>query len=97
MVLGLLRVELFLPENGSLKEKRYYLRSIKDRVRSYYNVSVAEIDHHELWQRSSLAFVCVAGDRSIAENTINGVKKFLEKHYPELILDLKVDYTYYKD
>ncbi|MCS6999254.1 MAG: DUF503 domain-containing protein, partial [Aquificaceae bacterium] len=48
MVLGLLRVELFLPENGSLKEKRYYLRSIKDRVRSYYNVSVAETDHHEL-------------------------------------------------
>ena len=56
MVLGILRVELFLPENGSLKEKRHLIRSIKDKVRSSLNVSVAEVDHHDLWQRASLAF-----------------------------------------
>ncbi len=92
MVLGVLRVNFFFPENGSLKEKRQYLRSIKDKVRASFNVSVAEIEHHELWQRSSLAFVCVAGDREIAEDTINKVKRLLERHYPEFLLDLKVEF-----
>ncbi len=92
MVLGLLRVELFFPENGSLKEKRHYVRSIKDRIRASYNVSVAEVDHHDLWQRSSLAFACLAHERSIAEQTLTGVKKLLEKHYPEFILELKSEY-----
>lgn len=92
MVLGLLKVELFFPENGSLKEKRHYLRSIKDRVRSSYNVSVAEVDYHDLWQRSSLAFACLAYERSIAESTLLSVKKLLEKHYPEFILDLRIEY-----
>ncbi|MFN7064865.1 MAG: DUF503 domain-containing protein [Aquificaceae bacterium] len=91
MVLGILKVDLFFPENGSLKEKRYYLRSIKDKVRSSFNVSVAEVDHKDLWQRSSLAFVCVAGDREIAEDTINKAKKLLERSYPEFLLDLKIE------
>lgn len=93
MVLGILRVELFFPENGSLKEKRYYIRSIKDKVRSSLNVSVAEVDHQELWQRSSLAFACIAHERHLAEDTLNGVKKLLEKHYPEFLLELKMDFV----
>ncbi len=94
MVLGLLRVELFFPENGSLKEKRHYLRSIKDKVRSSFNISVAEVDHHDLWQRSSLAFVCVSHERSLVENTLNGVRKLLEKYYPDFILELKSEYLF---
>ncbi|MCS7171616.1 MAG: DUF503 domain-containing protein [Aquificaceae bacterium] len=92
MVLGILTVELFFPENGSLKEKRYYIRSMKDKVKSSFNVSVAEVDHHDLWQRSSLAFVCVAGEKSIAESTLSGVKKLLNRHYPEFLLELKMEF-----
>ncbi|MCS7261941.1 MAG: DUF503 domain-containing protein [Aquificaceae bacterium] len=92
MVLGVLRAELFFHESSSLKEKRQYLRSIKDKVRSSLNVSVAEVDHQDLWQRSSLAFVCVAGDRPIAENTLDRVKKLLERHYPELLLEVKTEF-----
>ncbi|MCS6998605.1 MAG: DUF503 domain-containing protein [Aquificaceae bacterium] len=92
MVLGILRVELFFPENGSLKEKRHYLRSIKDKVRSSANVSVAEVDYQELWQRSSLAFACVAGEKNIAEDTLNCVRKLLERYYPDCLLELKVEF-----
>lgn len=92
MVLGILRAELFFPENGSLKEKRHYIKSIKDKVRSSLNVSVAEVDYQELWQRSSLAFACVANERHLAEDTLNGVKKLLERHYPELLLELKMEF-----
>ncbi len=92
MVLGVLRVEFFFPENGSLKEKRHYLRSVKDKVRSSFNVSVAEVDYQDLWQRSSLAFVCVAGEREIAEEVLMKVRKLLERYYPEFLLDLKMDF-----
>ncbi len=92
MVLGILRVELFFPENGSLKEKRHFIRSIKDKVRSSLNVSVAEVDHHDLWQRASLAFVCVAGERTIAEETLVKTKNLLERFYPEFLLDLKMEF-----
>ncbi len=94
MVLGVLRVELFFPENGSLKEKRHYLRSIKDKVRSSFNVSVAEVDYQDLWQRASLAFVCVAGEREIAEDVLIKVRKLLERYYPEFLLDLKMDFLW---
>ncbi|MCS6957849.1 MAG: DUF503 domain-containing protein [Aquificaceae bacterium] len=92
MVLGVLKVELFFPENNSLKEKRQYVRSIKDKVRSSFNVSVAEVEYQELWQRTSIAFACVASERSIAEDTLSRVKKLLERHYPEFLLDLKLDF-----
>ncbi|RMH79916.1 MAG: DUF503 domain-containing protein [Acidobacteria bacterium] len=92
MVLGILSVELFFPENGSLKEKRQYLRSIKDRVRSSLNVSVAEIDHHELWQRAQLAFACVAVEKAIAEDTIQKAIKLLDRHYPEFIIGMQTNY-----
>ncbi|RMH02345.1 MAG: DUF503 domain-containing protein [Aquificota bacterium] len=92
MVISLLSVELYFPENGSLKEKRQYLRSIKDKVRASFNVSVAEVDYHDLWQRSKLAFVCVAVDRASAEEVLKGVVKFLERYYSDFILDVKVDY-----
>lgn len=92
MVLCVLIVELYFPENGSLKEKRQFIRSIKDKVRSSFNISVAEVDYHELWQRSKLAFVCVGVDKASAEEVIKGVIKLLDKHYPEFILDMRVDY-----
>ena len=52
MVVGVLRLTLFLPENHSLKGKRQVLRAIKDRVRNKFNVSIAESDSHDLWQRA---------------------------------------------
>lgn len=92
MVLGILRVDFFFPENGSLKEKRQYIRSIRDKVRSSFNVSVAEVDYQDLWQRSSLAFVCVAGEKAIAEEVLINVKRLLERYYPEFLLDLRMDF-----
>lgn len=92
MVLAVLRAEFFFPENGSLKEKRQFIRSIKDRARSSFNVSVGEVDHQDLWQRAGLAFVSVAADKSIAEDTIVKVKKMLEKNYPEFLLHVKVEF-----
>ena len=54
MVVGIMRLTLFLPENHSLKGKRQVLRAIKARVRNKFNVSIAESDDHDMWQRAEL-------------------------------------------
>ncbi|MFN3813019.1 MAG: DUF503 domain-containing protein [Aquificaceae bacterium] len=91
MIVGVLKVEFFFPENGSLKEKRYYLRSLKDRLKNL-NVSVAEIDHQDLWQRSKLAVVCASVDFSSAQDMISKTKNFIEKAYSEFITDIDIEY-----
>jgi uncharacterized protein YlxP (DUF503 family) len=73
MVVGLLVLELFIPEAGSLKSKRYIIRSIKDRLKKF-NVSVAE-DANNLWQRTILSVACVTTDTSHLYSTFEEVKK----------------------
>ena len=68
MVVGVLRLTLFLPENHSLKGKRQVLRSIKDRVRNKFNVSIAESDGHDMWQRAELGICQVGNDRPSDRN-----------------------------
>jgi uncharacterized protein YlxP (DUF503 family) len=57
---GILTVELHFPESGSLKGKRKYVKSAKAQLQNRFGAAVAEVDHHELWQRSRLTVACVA-------------------------------------
>ena len=56
---GVITLELRLDESHSLKDKRHYVKGLKDRLRNKFNVSVAEIDHQDLWQRGLVAVVTV--------------------------------------
>ncbi len=87
MIVKLLTIDLHLPGRSSLKEKRFVLSSVKSRLRGRFNVAVSEIDHHEKWQRTSLAIVTVGVDGSAAEATCNAVLKFLERDHRLEILD----------
>jgi uncharacterized protein YlxP (DUF503 family) len=69
MIVGVCRMELYLADRHSLKEKRQVVKSLKDRLRHGFNVSVAEVDAHELWQTAVLAAACVGTDRAY----VNGV------------------------
>ena len=62
VIVGLCTVELFLADSQSLKDKRQILLSLKDRLRQKFNLSVAEVDGQDLWQKAVLAFACVAND-----------------------------------
>ena len=62
MIVGLCTVELFLPESQSLKDKRQVLLSLKDRLRGKFNLSVAEVDGQDLWQKAVLGLACVANE-----------------------------------
>ncbi len=92
MFIGVVYIEIFIPESSSLKEKRQVLRSIKDRIRSNFNVSVAEIDHQDLWQRSGLAIVCVGDSINFTKEITTKIKNFVEKHYPHFLIGFKHDH-----
>lgn len=62
---GILSVELHFPEVGSLKAKRGYVKSVKAQLQSRFGASVAEVDHHDLWQLCRLTMSCSA--RRVAE------------------------------
>jgi len=74
---GILSVELHFPEAGSLKGKRKYVKSAKAQLQQRFGASVAEVDHHELWQRSRLTLSCVARDHHELQQLLDGAERFL--------------------
>ncbi len=78
--MGLGTWDLHLGGCQSLKDKRSVLKSLKDRVRRQFNVSIAETDHHDLWQRAEVACAVVATDRANADRTLAAVDGFIEQH-----------------
>ena len=72
---GVLTLELRLYDAHSLKDKRHTVKGLKDRLRSKFNVAVAEIDYQDLWQRSLISAVTVSGDRSHAEQVLQLVER----------------------
>jgi uncharacterized protein len=72
--IGVLTLELRLENSHSLKDKRHVVKSLKDRLRNKFNVSVAEIDYQDLWQRSAVAAVTVASDHGRAEAVLQMVE-----------------------
>ena len=74
MIIGSCTITLHLPGIHSLKEKRHVVKGLKDRLRHKFNVSVAEIDGQDTWQRSVVAAVTVSGDRKHAEGLLQLVE-----------------------
>jgi uncharacterized protein len=72
---GVLTLELRLQDSHSLKDKRHTVKSLKDRLRSKFNVAVAEIGYQDLWQRSLISAVTVSGDHSHAEQVLQLVER----------------------
>ena len=78
MIVGTCSIELRLAENHDLKGKRRVLKSVKDRVRGRFNVSIAEVGDLDAWQRSTIGVVCVSKDRDQVESTLAHVANFIE-------------------
>jgi uncharacterized protein len=78
MVVGLCTVELFISESRSLKDKRQVLHSLKDRLHEKFNLSVAEVDGQDLWQKAVLGMACVANEgghvNQVLDQALNVIK-----------------------
>jgi uncharacterized protein YlxP (DUF503 family) len=74
---GILTFELHFPESGSLKGKRKFVRSAKAQLQNRFGAAVAEVDHHELWQRARLTIACVAREAHEAERLLDEAERYL--------------------
>lgn len=68
-------IDLYLPYSSSLKEKRKTVQAIISRVRKRFNISISEVDHHELWQRSTIGFSAVSASFAESELIISAIKE----------------------
>ena len=75
MPVGLLRLEIHMPEAHSLKDKRQVVRSLKDRLRASFNVSVAELDPSNLWNQATIGVVAVSHSRDYVDGLMKNVER----------------------
>jgi len=78
MTIGILRLSLFIHNSGSLKEKRMVLNSLKTRLRNAFNVSVAEIDTEDKWQKATLAVVGVGKSKDNLNSCLSDIVNYID-------------------
>jgi hypothetical protein len=91
MVVGTLKIEFLLSDNRSLKGKRKVVRSMVDKVKSRFNVSIAEVGSNDKWQKIELGISTVGNDRRHVDSSLNHVHEFLESLYLAQIVNTEMD------
>ena len=89
IALGL--VELHLPDAASLKDKRHVLQGLKEKVRTKFEVAVAEVDHQDVWQRATLAVAYVSADARHANTVVSKALDYIEDTVEGQVLDTSVE------
>ncbi len=88
---GILSLDLHFPENHSLKGKRKELLSLKGNLARRFGASLAEVDHHDVWQRSRLVLACVAREQGAVLELLDGAERYvLGRGYELLSADRRV-------
>ena len=92
MIVGVLTVEIFIPSSGSLKEKRFVLKSLKDRLKNKYNISVAEIDFQDKWQRSIIGIAAIGNEQSHVQQYLQQIFQYMDNSEFYEIISYQFDY-----
>jgi len=87
MVVGVIQVDLSIPAADSLKGKRMVLRSLKDRIRNNFNVSVAEIADNDQWTSATIGIATICNDGRFANQVLSKVVDFIEKSRDVIVDD----------
>ncbi len=90
MFVGTLRIELHFPQAHSLKGKRQIMKSMVERTRARFNVSVAEIDHHELWQRGCIGIAAVGLSESGLRDLLGRIAGGIRQAHEAEVLDAHI-------
>lgn len=84
----LLRIEILIPGCRSLKEKRSVIRPLVDRLGRTFSVSAAEVDHTDVWQRSSVGVAVVSGSAAHAESVAGSIDRWLGEPHEFEVLEI---------
>ena len=91
MIIGICRIELYIPESNSLKMKRRVVKSLKDRVMKKFNVAIAEIDFQNRWQRALLGVVTLSSEKKQVELVLSEVISFIERTDLAIIAQYQIE------
>ncbi|MFH0908023.1 MAG: DUF503 domain-containing protein [bacterium] len=91
MVIGVLQAKISIPASQSLKDKRSVIKGIKDRILNKMNVSVAEIDHQDVWKTTVMAFATIAAHKDVVEKRLTEVSEFLRSDPRYVLVDYMVE------
>jgi uncharacterized protein len=91
MPVGLLTLELHIQHAQSLKDKRQVLRSLKDRLRAKFNVAVAELEHHDTWQRSVVGIVTLSNEEQHVQESLQHVLAEADRILGSLLISHAVE------
>lgn len=91
MIVGTCRVKLFLHENNSLKGKRKVVKSVKDRIRNKFNVSIAEIDCQDDWKMIVLGIATISNDQKFIHQVLDNVINAIDSMHLAEMLDYKIE------
>ena len=91
VVIALLTLDIHIPHAHSLKDKRMVVRSLKDRLRSKFNVSVSEVNHQDLWQRSQVSVVTVGSDEQFLQKVLEEAAEEAERIAPECAIQSNIE------
>lgn len=92
MPVGVLTLEIQIPWAQSLKDKRAILQKIRDRLRSRFNVAVAELDHQDLWQQATIGVAAISGSKPLLEEVLRRVLAESEKVLGDDVCDYSVEF-----
>lgn len=96
MVVAVCQVDLHLVEEpDNLKGKRHIVKKLKDRIKSRFDVSIAEVEDTDKWQRASLGIACVTNEHGRAQQVMSSVLDFINKQYEVEITGQFLDYQTY--
>ena len=91
MPIGLLTLDINIPESRSLKDKRQVLRSLKDRLRHRFNVAVAELEHQDVWQRAVIGVVTLGDQPGFVEQSLRAVLEDSELQLGRYLVDHQLE------
>ena len=91
MPVGLLTLELHIPDAQSLKDKRQVLRSLKDKLRRQFNVAVAELDHQDAWQRSVIGVVTLSNEEKHVKEVLQEVLDEADRILGSILINQAID------
>jgi len=93
MVVGLLRLDVHLPNSHTLKEKRSVLNSLKDQLRGRFNISVAEVEANETWQRATVGISTLSSSRAYTEQLLREVTAWIRASRLVELIAIEEDYV----
>ena len=90
--LGVLSVSIHISGAQSLKEKRFVLRSLKDKIRNKFNISVAELDGQDKWQVATLGFAMISNDARYVDSCLANILSFVDQFAGLVVCDSAIEF-----